>query len=395
MRKGLKRMSHNDGMLSQEEIDALLGGASLANTADDGSEEAYLTHMEMDAIGEIGNISFGSASTALSTLLNQKVEITTPTVSIIKKENFKEEFPYPHVSVRVEYTEGFKGENVLLIKEQDAGIIADLMLGGNGTPAAEINEIHLSAVQEAMNQMMGSSATSMSMMLDKKIDISPPQIEILNVQEDKGTEQIPDEDVFVKVSFKLKVGDLIDSNIMQLMPIDFCKELVNTMVINDSDINHDPSATEHEKASSPETHSQAVEGQSEPVSEASIVPDAQASSKGTNRLTQSSSVRVQPAAFSEFQTLDTSFTASNNIDLLLDIPLTVTVELGRTKKTIKDILDLSPGAVVELDKLAGEPVDVLINHKPIAKGEVVVIDENFGVRITEIINKRDRLEKLN
>jgi len=104
---------------------------------------------------------------------------------------------------------------------------------------------------------------------------------------------------------------------------------------------------------------------------------------------------VQPAAFSEFQTLDTSFTASNNIDLLLDIPLTVTVELGRTKKTIKDILDLSPGAVVELDKLAGEPVDVLINHKPIAKGEVVVIDENFGVRITEIINKRDRLEKLN
>jgi len=395
MRKGLKRMSHNDGMLSQEEIDALLGGASLANTADDGSEEAYLTHMEMDAIGEIGNISFGSASTALSTLLNQKVEITTPTVSIIKKENFKEEFPYPHVSVRVEYTEGFKGENVLLIKEQDAGIIADLMLGGNGTPATEINEIHLSAVQEAMNQMMGSSATSMSMMLDKKIDISPPQIEILNVQEDKGTEQIPDEDVFVKVSFKLKVGDLIDSNIMQLMPIDFCKELVNTMVINDSDINHDPSATEHEKASSPETHSQAVEGQSEPVSEASIVPDAQASSKGTNRLTQSSSVRVQPAAFSEFQTLDTSFTASNNIDLLLDIPLTVTVELGRTKKTIKDILDLSPGAVVELDKLAGEPVDVLINHKPIAKGEVVVIDENFGVRITEIINKRDRLEKLN
>ncbi|MGV3489409.1 MAG: flagellar motor switch phosphatase FliY [Tuberibacillus sp.] len=397
-------MSNNAGMLSQEEIDALLGGSNLANAKEQTATNDIMTPMEMDAIGEIGNISFGSASTALSTLLNQKVEITTPTVTVIKKADFKEEFPYPHVSVHVEYTEGFKGSNVLLIKEEDASIIADLMLGGSGHPSNEINEIHLSAVQEAMNQMMGSSATSMSMLFDKRIDISPPKIEMLNVKEDKGTEQIPNEEYFVKVSFKLRVGDLIDSNIMQLMPIDFCKELVTSMVMNDDladefiSSNADPLPQAAQNTFSHVEEASGFQNESDRTPTPNINPngvDRAENGASTNRIKESAPVNVQPAMFTEFNTADNRVGTHNNIDLLLDIPLKVTVELGQTKKSIKDILDLSPGSVIELDKLAGEPVDVLINHKPIAKGEVVVIDENFGVRITEIINKRDRLEKLN
>jgi len=403
-------MSNNEGMLSQEEIDALLGNSGSSNAQEESgapqSVDEILTPIERDAIGEIGNISFGSAATALSTLLNQKVEITTPIVTVIRKTDFKDEFPYPHVSVHVEYTEGFKGSNVLLIREEDASIIADLMLGGEGKSSLEINEIHLSAVQEAMNQMMGSSATSMSMLFDKKIDISPPMIEILNVQADKGTENIPDEDYFAKVSFKLRVGELIDSNIMQLMPIDFCKELVASMVMNDDvaenfiHANTNDHSVPESGATKPEATEQHMEShnQGQPINAyAAGEPHHESgmAARSNNRIQERPTVNVQPAAFADFNTSENGYSAPNNIDLLLDIPLNITVELGQTKKTIKDILDLSPGSVIELDKLAGEPVDVLVNNRPIAKGEVVVIDENFGVRITEIINKRDRLEKLN
>ena len=161
----------SEDMLSQDEIDALLKGTDdeedlglVAPLIDD-----YLSIMEQDALGEIGNISFGSSATALSTLLNQKVDITTPTVSLVERERLQEEFPHPYVAVQVNYTVGFSGLNLLVIKQSDAAIIADLMLGGDGTnPSELLGEIQLSAVQEAMNQMMGSAATSMSTIFNKK-----------------------------------------------------------------------------------------------------------------------------------------------------------------------------------------------------------------------------------
>ena len=187
--------------------------------------------MEQDALGEIGNISFGSSATALSTLLNQKVDITTPTVSIIEKSKLAEEFPHPYVAIQVEYTEGFSGLNVLVIKQSDAAIIADLMLGGDGlNPSDLLDEIQLSAVQEAMNQMMGSAATSMSTIFSKKVDISPPSIELLDVANGEGENSIPNSDLLVKISFRLRVGDLIDSNIMQLLPLPFAKSLVQELL---------------------------------------------------------------------------------------------------------------------------------------------------------------------
>ncbi|OZU90312.1 flagellar motor switch phosphatase FliY [Virgibacillus indicus] len=369
----------NDGMLSQEEIDALLNIGS-----DDEPDETLhtnevesLTGIEEDTLGEIGNISFGSSATTLSMLLNQKVEITTPKVSVIQKSEIKEELTFEPVSIQVNYIEGFTGNNLLVIKAEDAAVISDIMLGGDGiSPESELTDIHLSAVQEAMNQMMGAAATSMSTVFNKKVDISPPTIK----HEDDGT--IFEEDAYVKVSFQLRVGSLIDSNIMQLMPIKFAKELVHQLL-------NEPA--ENETAA-------AVEELEKPAKEVEA-PVAQESA--TEELPQylgnnmnQNNPQVQQAAFSTFNQVELNQKEQRNLDLLLDIPLRVTVELGRTKRTIKDILDLSSGSIIELDKLAGEPVDILVNEKLIAKGEVVVIDENFGVRVTDIISQSDRLMKL-
>ncbi|MEJ9303894.1 flagellar motor switch phosphatase FliY [Priestia megaterium] len=374
----------NDDMLSQDEIDALLKGTSSLDEFSEPNKSSqvddYFTEMEKDALGEIGNISFGSSATALSALLNQKVDITTPFVSLIHKEELTGEFPNPHVAVQVQYTEGFSGTNLLVIKHEDAAVISDLMLGGTGENPTEImDEIKLSAVQEAMNQMMGSAATSMSTVFQKKIDISPPSLDILNIQKGEGTELIPQDDVFVKVSFNLKVGTLIDSNIMQLLSIPFAKSLVEELLVPNSE----------DAAASIEKESDLNEKQTEP-------PAAEDIQHGEAQQAEPVyvPVDVQPASFSEFEHVFSPQGDSRNLDMLLDIPLQVTVELGRTKRTVQEILALSSGAIIELDKLAGEPVDILINSKLIAKGEVVVIDENFGVRVTDIISQKDRINKL-
>lgn len=386
----------NDEMLSQEEIDALLKGSGDAEKTEPAAEEKqaepekkevkledYLTVIEQDALGEMGNISFGSASTALSMLLNHKVDITTPSVSLIVRDNLAEEFPEPNVAVNVRYTEGFEGENVLVIHESDAKIIADLMLGGDGTNVSDesLNEIQLSAIQEAMNQMMGSASTSMSTIFNKKVDISPPTIQKLNVKKGEGTDRIPDEDYLVKVSFSLKVGDLIDSKIMQILPIPFAKKMVSEL-LNPIAEKEMKSETKMEKKD-PVVQENQVQGQ---MNKENIA--------AANRVNQVDPSSIRPAAFSNFDQVSEQNVETQNLDLLLDIPLSVTVELGRTSQAIRDILNLSTGSIVELDKLAGEPVDILVNNKLIAKGEVVVIDENFGVRVTDIISQKERIRNL-
>jgi flagellar motor switch protein FliN len=374
-------------MLSQDEIDALLNGGSPSSSGTTETED-YLSTIEQDALGEIGNISFGSAATALSTLLNQKVEITTPTVSVVKRTELKDEFPIPHVAVQVTYTEGIEGANLLVIRKSDAQIIADLMLGGEGTnPSPDFGELQLSAVGEAMNQMMGSASTSMSTIFNKKVDISPPKIDFLDVE--SNTSLIPDEEILVKVSFRLKVGELIDSNIMQLIDAEFSKDLVHKLM------NPEPPAEQAPVADyKPQEEKVPVKQPSLQNHEESYVQRETRPEPSPSYQPQMRDVSVKPASFSDFSDFGSSQTETKNLDMLLDIPLQVTVELGRTKKTIKDILEMSAGSIVELDKLAGEPVDIFVNHKMIAKGEVVVIDENFGVRVTEILSQRDRLEKL-
>ncbi|WP_223066781.1 flagellar motor switch phosphatase FliY [Paenibacillus caui] len=384
--------------LSQEEIDALLKQAG--QETPEPTVNDYLTPLEQDALGEIGNITFGSAATALSALLSKKVDITTPRVSIIKRSNFESEFPKPHVAVHVTYVDGFQGINSLVIKKRDAQVIADLMLGGEGNPAdEELNEIHISAVQEAMNQMMGSSATSMSTIFNRFVNISPPAIDILNIQSGDGISNLPPDETLIKISFRLTIGNLIDSTIMQLLPVQFAKEMVKSLIGGTSET----SAASSEAAAALEAPALSAE---------TSVPMAQALQQHNNYNPAMTSpgqgyahpqhygaaagrnVNVQPVQFSNLQAPAFDQIDENNLNLLMDIPLKVTVELGRTQKQIKDILELSQGSIIELDKLAGEPVDILVNNKLIAKGEVVVIDENFGVRVTDIVSQWDRIQNL-
>lgn len=415
--------------LSQEEIDALLkqssadsgddagaGGVASSLTLDD-----YLTPIEQDALGEIGNITFGSAATALSTLLGRKVDITTPKVSVIAKDEVSSTFPNPHVAVHVNYVDGFHGINLLVIKTRDAQVIADLMLGGTGHPEeTELNEIHVSAVQEAMNQMMGSSATSMSTIFNRFVNISPPGIDVLDFAQGEG-EQLLSEDAYIQISFRLTIGDLIDSSIMQLLPVWFAKDMVSILMGGSTSAETAAEAAAPPAAAAPAAPPAPPQA---PPAAAAHMPPAQppypepaphygggypapgqppyappyAPPYGApphqppgyappNR-------NVQSAQFADLSGNGMTAPDNPNLNLLLDIPLKVTVELGRTQKQIKDILELSQGSIVELDKLAGEPVDILVNNKLIAKGEVVVIDENFGVRVTDIVSQWDRIQKL-
>ncbi|AIZ60173.1 flagellar motor switch phosphatase FliY [Bacillus safensis] len=371
-------MENNGSKLSQDEIDALLKGGS----NDDIEPDTILSAMEQDAIGEIGNISFGSSATALSTLLNQKVEITTPTVTVIQKSKLNEEFPHPYVAIEVNYTEGFSASNLLVIQQTDAAVIADLMMGGDGTNAdPSLSEIHLSAVQEAMNQMMGSAATSMSTVFNKKIDISPPRVELLDVKEGEGTDRIPAEEMLVKVSFRLTIGELIDSNIMQLYPITFAKDLIAELTVPAQE--EEP--VQEAQVSTPEPQPAATQTQSAPAQQAAP-PKRQAK--------PAAPVNVAPVEFEAFSEPQHTTSQLGNLDMLMDIPLSITVELGRTQRSVKEVLELSAGSIIELDKLAGEPVDILVNKRIVAKGEVVVIDENFGVRVTDILSQSERLSNL-
>ncbi|AVG12486.1 flagellar motor switch phosphatase FliY [Paenibacillus larvae] len=414
-------MTNNKDYLSQEEIDALLMQTSddRSDSSEGGSSyspavEDFLSGLEQDALGEIGNITFGSAATALSTLLGKKVEITTPKVSVIAREDLVNEFPKPHVAVHVKYVDGFHGINLLVIKRSDAQVIADLMMGGDGHPETdELSEIHLSAVQEAMNQMMGSSATSMSTIFNRLVNISPPGIDIMRLSEGEGN--LPNEDVFIKISFRLTIGDLIDSTIMQLLPVDFSKEMVSNLlgegtqteeetaaaltmepeltssasIPEEKEVQPPMPASQHDYTQAPPARQQPHEGGSAYPASPAYKEEPAASSGMMQR-----NVNVQPVQFSNLQAGGYAQADETNLNLLLDIPLKVTVELGRTNKMIKDILELQQGSIVELDKLAGEPVDILVNNKLIAKGEVVVIDENFGVRVTDIVSQFDRIQKI-
>ena len=416
-----------DGMLSQEEINALLAGANadgLANANTDGEET--LTDEQKDAIGEISNISMGTAATTLSTLLNQTVNITTPKVTYMNWQELADSYDKPCVFLQISYTSGLEGNNVLVLKERDVKIITDLMMGGPGNVSDEpIGELHLSAIGEAMNQMMGSAATSMSSMLGKKIDISPPVANLVDLN-DNNKKDIPEflQKRFVKVSFRMTIGTLIDSEIMQLYPFDFARHLYETFM-HDAVSGMTTSTKEaqpEQQASEPAPQPQPVQQpapqpqpvqqpapQPQPVQQPTPQPQQMAGAvppqgyamppqgyamppqgyamppQGYAMPSQNyENVNVQPASFQPF-TGGNALPGHENIDLIMDVPLEVTVELGRTTKSIKEILEFAPGTIVELNKIAGEPIDVLVNGKYVAKGEVVVIEESFGVKITEIV----------
>jgi flagellar motor switch protein FliN/FliY len=386
-----------DGVMSQEEINALLN--SPADAGSDSGQE-LLTDKEKDAIGEIGNISMGTAATTLFLLVNRKVEISTPVVSYANWSDICEAYERPCVFIRIGYTVGLDGSNILVLKEHDVKIITDLMMGGDGSNTdGELGELHLSAISEAMNQMMGSAATSMSSMLNKVIDISPPQADLIDLQQTLDESSIDEflAGEFVKISFRLEIEDLIDSNIMQLYPISFAKEMCASVT---QTMQEDVETTAGAMAESnpapqptPQAAPEAAPQMAQPMMGAPMMgrpmmgqPMMGAPMMGDmSQMYAQQQVNVQPAQFQAFSGSVPVGYGPENIDLIMDVPLEVTVELGRTSKSIKEILDFTPGTIIELNRIAGEPIDVLVNGKYVAKGEVVIIEESYGIRITEIV----------
>lgn len=497
-----------DGMLSQDEINALLQGMDLSDTADgsdaaasksesstaDNNDNGYvtdtkptigdgevLTDVEKDAIGEVANISMGSSATTLYSLVNRKVNITTPVVTLATWKTLLDSYEKPCVFIQIKYTQGLDGTNILVLKEHDVKVITDLMMGGDGTNTdGELGELHLSAISEAMNQMMGSAATSLSTLLQTVIDISPPESSLFDLTEVKDGKEIAPflGGTFVKIVFQMQIDDLVDSTIMQLYPIDFAKKLVETFINTqmsslDGTAEEQPTQVKDSASEQNMQGSAAMAGTTDHMTQPGMDSMGQQGSMNMNGMNQMGmnpmgnmgmnqmgstpmgmngmnqmggmnmsqmgmnqtgmnqmgnmngmnpmgntpmgmngmnqmgnmngmgmmnqmgmmgmpgqnvqNVNVQPAQFQSFSNDNTGMTGQENIGLIKDVPLEVTVELGRTTKSISDILDFSPGTIIELDRIAGEPIDVLVNGKFVAKGEVVVIEESFGVRITEII----------
>lgn len=391
-----------DGVLSQEEINALLNNNDAADSGDE-----ILTESEKDAIGEIANISMGTAATTLFSLVNRRVEISTPVVSFSNWDKIVDEYEKPCVFIKIGYTQGLNGSNILVLKEKDVKIITDLMMGGDGTNInGEIGELHLSAISEAMNQMMGSSATSLSSMLNRTIDISPPIAEVVDLKNTLNEGEIDSflSEEFVKISFRMEIGDLVDSEIMQLYPPafvkDMCKGVSQNMELDTQSVTEDVpqssnTATQAAPIQQPQdggSMNNASANNQSMINENMMNPNMNSQNMMNQNMgaqnMMGNQVNVQTAQFTPFGAMPNQTYQPENIDLIMDVPLEVTVELGRTKKSISEILDFGPGKIIELNKLAGEPIDILVNGKYVAKGEVVVIEESFGVRITEIVNSK-------
>jgi len=350
---------------------------------------------ERDTIGEVGNICMSSAATALSTLLGRPVQITTPAVAVVPESEVRGHFGVlPAVVVRIEYTEGLDGQNVFILSTRDASVVADLMMGGEGSPSEEFSDLHASAIAEAMNQMMGSASTAMAEMVGRRVDISAPQVQILDLSDDASALELGLEALMVRTAFQLRVGDLLDTTLMQLMPLRFAHSLADGLLASA------PSTAEPPHA--PEAPAPAPAPAAEPPAPAAAAP-APAAAPGPAPPPPAEDDRhlhalpappvAQPVSFPSLDEVPPP-AGGSDISLLIDVPLQVTVELGRTSLKIRNVLELVPGSIVELDKLAGDLVDVLVNGKQIARGEVVVIDEEFGVRISEVASQAKRLRGL-
>ncbi|AFV02556.1 Flagellar motor switch protein FliN [Dehalobacter sp. UNSWDHB] len=391
-----------NGMLSQEEIDALLSGSMDINSqeADEpvsgSSQTIQLTDMEKDAMGEIANISMGTAATTLSQLVGKRVEITAPKVDLTTAQKIFEDYPVPHVLIDVKYKKGIEGSNMLVLSREDGSIIVDLMMGGTGkSPTNELSDIQLSGISEAMNQMMGSAATSMSTMFNSVVDITPPRVIVAEEENEvyELSKNLNADEPLIRVSFRMIIEGIIDSVLIQVLPFEVAKGMADRL------LGQMYTSPVQETVPEPQYTAPAMSVQPEPQIPKSQAPPPSPMETIWQPPVDFPSQRVQPTFVqpAQFAPLSSGGLAGlpSNLGLIYDVPLQVNVELGKAIKTIKEILDLGPGSVVELDRLAGEPVDMIVNGKLIAKCEVVVINETFGIRITEIVNPNERIDTLN
>lgn len=364
----------SDDLMTQEELDALLARHRQEQEPDESDFPAldigdYLTELEQDALAEIGNISMGSAATALSTLVNRKVSITVPKVYVSTPEAVASSYPIPCIVVNIGYVQGLQGENILVIREEDALVIGNLMMGEDGTNVpAVVDEIYLSAVTEAMNMMMGSASTAMSELFGRPIEISPPTTTRRDLSHDSLTDGMDESKPSVTVAFRMEIENLVDSTLLQIIDVDFAKEMVTYLL-------------------PPETDAEPVMAE-----EVAVVEEPVASASWDDLRSQPVESPPAPMAQPAFGEAAAAYDLGNiNIDLIRDIPVQVRAVLGRTRMSIDNILRLGPGHIMELESLHGEPIELYANDTLIARGEVVVVGEQFGVRITEIAAPQDRI----
>lgn len=399
--------------LSQAEIDALMNGgataepekpaetkeepvsseASQVQTSEVSAEASGLDEQaKSDLIGEVGNISMSQAATTLSSILNHRVSITTPRVTRIRFKDLIDGIKAPKVATTVEFKEGLTGVNLMLLEVHDANVIANLMMGGDGTPEnEEFTELELSAVAEAMNQMIGSAATSMATMISTKVDILPPKVNLWDEPGNTKYDFIVDDEVIYKISFSLNVDGLIQSEIMQIFTDQMVDDIAQAMLADKATVvNNRETATSQSEESKSQAPA-ASQAPSQAPSQASS-PAPAPTPKPTPKPKHQEPVEVQSPEFQNFEPTQPAAESNDNLDLIMDIPLNLSVVLGRSKKTVRDILSFNTGSVIELDKLTDEPLEILLNGKLIATGEVVVINENFGVRITDILSPQQRLD---
>lgn len=408
--------------------------------------------MELDAIGEIMNISLGSSATAVSNMLDHRVDITTPSVDVVSVDDFSIGDLEPAIGVEIRYVSGLEGSNIMLLKKSDVKVIVDILMGSE-TPEEEfeLNDLTVSAVCEVMNQMMGAASTALSDFLGHPVNISTPQSFALDDMDKFKKEHFAAEgDTLVVVRFMLSIEDILKSEFVNVMSVDLARELLAGFEMNfgsvsseeDSAAKAAPAKAEPQPAPAPQPQPQSapqpaapsaaqsgpgpVMSQEEieqmlnhlidqpqeqqtpaPAPQAPVQQPAAPQAPVQPAPVQQAPVQATPAwqapepkrinaAPLPLPTLDVEDRIgkeqADNLELIMSVPLEISVEIGRTRRKVEDILSFSKGSLVVLDKLAGDQVDLFVNGLCVARGDVVVIDDNFGVRITEVLKPSELLK---
>ena len=353
-----------DGSLSQDEIDALLQGTedvlstpSVTLSMDAAQKGGALSPVERDSLVDLLNNCMEIVSPSLAGYLGKNIEITSALVEVKSQSDVRNDFAKQYIQLFVDYSGGFNGNNLVIFNINDAEIISSLMMGDeSGVPPEELTDAHQSTIQEFVSQMFSSNATEINNRYGRSVNVSAPALSIVN---SASQLQLPPGSELVKITYNLSIEGLVNSKFYHIMELPLANDLARSSM-----------------------------SEMQPISGQSYQPQPQ-----DQRDPQAGQVGISPIKFPPLGE-GVPYGAGGNISLLLDVPMTLTVELGRTRQLVKDILGLGEGSIIELDKLAGEPVDLLVNGKLIAKGEVVVIDENFGVRVTDIVSPAERLSKI-
>jgi flagellar motor switch protein FliN/FliY len=349
------------GALSQDEIDALLAGTDAPGSG--AAPAAGGTEGERKALEEFLSSTVAALSSNLSMMTGSTVSLKGPELSYITRENFLGHLPDTVTVVKADFSSGFPGEHLFVMGETAAKSIASLM---NKEENIELDEMALSVIGEAVSTIVGAQITALTGKTgNKSIANVPPQAN--NVP--KAVAALPGGN-FACASYQLDLGNGITQSFWEIYGPGTAADIA-----------------------------QALGGGGAPAPAANAGAARGAAAGGMMGMpAMGGGMMGQPTNVQavQFPSLMPGPTAQEqgNIGLIMDVYMEMTVELGRTRKLIKEILSMGEGTIIELDKLAGEPVDILVNHKLIAKGEVVVIDENFGVRVTEIVSPMERMSDM-